>query len=77
MQTLGHNPRMIENDQDHAVLKDLEVFQFTFAWVSAFPPLREYGTKVPVKSIRDSFLAQESWVQVSYAPENILMLEET
>ena len=68
---------MIENDQDHAVLKNLEVFQFTFAWMSAFPLLRKYGTKVPVKSIRDSFLAQESWVQVGYALENITMLQGT
>lgn len=68
---------MIENDQDHAVLKNLEVFQFTFAWMSAFPPLRKYGTKVPIKSIRDSFLAQESWVRVSYASGNILVLEAT
>ena len=66
---------MIENDQDHAVLKDLEVFQFTFAWMSAFPLLRKYGTKVPIKSIRDSFLAQESGVQVSYAFKNISILQ--
>ena len=64
MQTLGRNPRMIENDTDHPVLKDLELFQVTFAWMAVFPMLRNHGVRVPIKSISEPFVALEGWVQV-------------
>ena len=57
---------MIENAKDHPVLKDLDLFQVTFAWMSLLPALRKYGTRVPFTSIRDPFLAQESWVKVRF-----------
>lgn len=55
---------MIENGEDHPILNNLEIFQVAFAWKALLPPLLKYGSKVPIKTIREPFQALESWNKV-------------
>ena len=62
MQIFGRDPHLIDNGADHPVLKDADAFLVTFVLTAVLPLLRKYGTMLPLKSLRNAFLLQKTWL---------------
>lgn len=66
MQTLGYDPKLTDNNENHPHLRELEVFPENFAITAVFPLLKTHGVNVPIESINKPFRLQAGWVKVSH-----------